>query len=147
MFLLSACLLALAFGRYFQLADRSVALLWALAVGLPLLLLLWLPASGIASFATCLVLGVGCELVLWRRGQTPEFRYFAQNLGIFAVALAVWVLDIAKIACMPSNHWITGHAIWHVLNALAIERLFTFYQVRLARVAAESRALATSEVR
>jgi hypothetical protein len=145
MFFLSACLVALALGRLLKLGDRAVALTWLLAVALPLLLLAVYPASGIASFAVCLVFGMGVELVLWRRRQSPEFRYFAQNLGLFGIALVFWVFDVSKLVCMESNHWVTGHAVWHVLNAFAIERLYTFYQVRLNRLDVENARLDVSK--
>jgi hypothetical protein len=33
------------------------------------------------------------------------------------------VLDVSRVWCEPANHWLQGHAVWHVLSALAL--LFT----------------------
>ena len=31
-------------------------------------------------------------------------------------------------ACNPGNHWISGHGIWHLLNALALFLVYLFYR-------------------
>lgn len=51
----------------------------------------------------------------------------AWALGLVTIAFTIWVTDTARLLCWPDNHLVTGHAIWHVLNAVAISRLFFFY--------------------
>jgi hypothetical protein len=131
MFLLSACLFALGFGRLGRLSDRTIGGMWAVAVALPLGLLAWVHGSGIASFSVLLAAGIGAELVLYRRDRTVGFRRFAQSMGIFGVAFTFWILDMTRLVCLPDNHVFTGHAAWHLLNAWSIERLYAFYQESL----------------
>ncbi len=131
MFFLSACLFALGVGRLLRLSDRAIAGLWGLAVAVPLALLAVVHGSGIGSFAVLLAAGIVAELVLYRRDHTVGFRRFVQALGIFGVAFAFWILDMTRVACLPDNHVFTGHAVWHLLNAWSIERLYAFYRESL----------------
>ncbi|MDZ7343183.1 MAG: ceramidase, partial [candidate division KSB1 bacterium] len=39
----------------------------------------------------------------------------------------IWVLDITKVLCAP-NSWLQGHAIWHLLGALASGFLYLYYR-------------------
>ena len=41
-------------------------------------------------------------------------------LAAFGTAFFVWNLDKLNIVCRPDNHFITGHAVWHVLTAVSI---------------------------
>jgi hypothetical protein len=63
--------------------------------------------------------------------ERAAFRPFLQALGIFLCSFAIWVTDITGLLCDPDNHLITGHAIWHVLNAVCIWMLGAFYRARL----------------
>lgn len=42
----------------------------------------------------------------------------------FVVAWAFWWLDFLGILCVPGNHILTGHGVWHLLNGLVF--WFTF---------------------
>ncbi len=125
MFLLSATLFALGVGRLARLSDATVIRLWLVAVAAPLALLAIVRPSGIASFAVVLAAGIIAEIVASRRD--PSFRVFLTALGIFIVAFAIWVLDVTRLVCVPDNHILGGHAVWHLLNAWSIERLFAYY--------------------
>jgi hypothetical protein len=43
------------------------------------------------------------------------------------VAFIIWTLDIAKILCNP-NSWLQGHALWHILGAVAAGLLYLYYR-------------------
>jgi hypothetical protein len=43
------------------------------------------------------------------------------------VAFIIWTMDIAKILCNP-NSWLQGHALWHILGALAAGFLYLYYR-------------------
>jgi len=38
------------------------------------------------------------------------------------------MLDATRIWCDPSNHIYNGHALWHILTAIALFLYFQFYQ-------------------
>lgn len=46
----------------------------------------------------------------------------------FAIAWAFWWLDYLHILCIPGNHILTGHGVWHLLNGLVF--WFTFLHFR-----------------
>jgi hypothetical protein len=55
------------------------------------------------------------------------------------VGLAIWLLDIHGPLCDPDNHLVTGHAVWHVLTALAVLCFFCFHErLRAAHVVARA---------
>lgn len=132
MFLLSACMLALGFGRLARWTDRRIAAAWLILCALPLLGLVAVPASGIASFAIQLVAAITCEIVLKVRGASPDFRLFGQALALLVFAFAFWAADISRLVCDPHNHFFGGHAVWHLANAFSIQRLYAFYTRALA---------------
>jgi hypothetical protein len=69
----------------------------------------------------------------------PEYRVRMQKKlqinGFFlqaawwtlVVAFTIWTLDITKILCNP-NSWLQGHALWHILGALAAGFLYLYYR-------------------
>lgn len=127
MFLLSGLLLAFALGRVRGWTDRQIGLAWVGLVVAPMAIVLVVKPAGIPLFALELVSGIVLELRAKVRGHSPQFRYFAQALGLVTTAFAIWVTDKTGLVCDPDNHAITGHAVWHVLNAIAVTRLFEFY--------------------
>ena len=44
-----------------------------------------------------------------------------------AVAGSASLADVTRVWCEPANHWLQGHAVWHVLTATALYVLFLFY--------------------
>ena len=132
MFMLSAMIISFVYARERSLSSGATAGLYAgLTVASTALLLLIRPI-GIPLFALQLMIGLGWELRLWYKSQDrSSFKYLLQGLGIFGVSFTIWLTDISGAVCDPDNHFVTGHAIWHVLNALCIERLYRYYAFRL----------------
>lgn len=127
MFLLSGLMLAWALGREQHWAPRTLFTAWAFFVLTPMALVLAIKPAGIPLFALELLTAVGLEVRAKVKGRSPHFGFFAQALGLVTLAFSIWVTDTARLLCWPDNHLLTGHAIWHVLNAVAISRLFFFY--------------------
>ncbi len=40
--------------------------------------------------------------------------------GPTTIAFLIWNADKWSLLCAPDNHLVTGHAVWHVLTAVAI---------------------------
>lgn len=57
----------------------------------------------------------------------PPYTRFKQSLFFLAVALVCSVADLTRKWCDPQNHFIQGHALWHVLSAVGLYCLFLFY--------------------
>ncbi len=128
MFMLSCLVLAFVTGRLLSLSAAATAALYVAMTAASALFLLVVPPAGIPLFAVQLVAGLGGEVHAWRRAaDRAPFRHLFAGLGVFGVSFVIWLLDITRVACAPDNHLVTGHAVWHVLNALCIERLYRFY--------------------
>jgi hypothetical protein len=129
MFMLSALLLCFAAAREWAWSPRRTASSYVGLVAASTLVLLAVRPIGIPLFAVQLLIGLGWERLHHRRSTRPEeFARHWQSLAIFAVSLLIWAGDITRVLCVPTNHVLTGHAVWHLLNAWSIERMFRFYQ-------------------
>ncbi|MCC7440613.1 MAG: ceramidase domain-containing protein [Bdellovibrionales bacterium] len=68
---------------------------------------------------------------LWLRfdgRRKPEYRELWRALGAFGLGFVFTLLDGTRTWCDPSNHWLQGHALWHVFTALALPFLYRFYR-------------------
>jgi hypothetical protein len=67
---------------------------------------------------------------IYRRRATPisiDGKWLLRAAGVMAVAFAIWVLDITKTLCDPTS-LVQGHAIWHLLGAVASYCLYRYYR-------------------
>jgi predicted membrane channel-forming protein YqfA (hemolysin III family) len=63
--------------------------------------------------------------VEWR-ASGPGRIWLAGGACLTAVAFVIWVVDRQKLVCDPDS-WIQGHALWHLLGALAAACLYRSY--------------------
>lgn len=93
-------------------------------------LLLGVRDVGIFLFALTVIAAFALEVRLVRtRGWLPGVHVeLVRMVGAFAVAWAVWWLDFLRVApvCVPERHVVTGHAVWHVVNASCFVFLYRF---------------------
>ncbi len=82
--------------------------------------------AGNAMFALLLIVAVTAEVTVWRRRRSPEVaRAGVAALATMLVAFVIWNLDQGAW-CRPDS-LVQGHAIWHVLCAVAAYQLFRVY--------------------
>jgi hypothetical protein len=135
LFMLSALILACSAAQARSLTARQTVFIYAAIVVASALLLWRVRPIGIPLFATQLAVGLGWQVQLFRQSRGPiraAHRPFFVGVGLFLFSFSIWVTDITRLLCDPQNHIVTGHAIWHVLNAVCIERLGAFYRRRFA---------------
>jgi len=127
MFMISGILLCFNLQRLTGISNRSTTLTYiSLNAASVAIMLIWHP-SGIATFAVQIAIALTFEILLHIRRDEISYRYFIYMLATFVASFTFWGLDISKILCDPHNHIITGHAIWHLLNAVVIYFIFRFY--------------------
>ena len=68
------------------------------------------------------------ETVLARRVGGTDYKPFLQAFGVFLLAYGIWLTDVHRLLCAENNHWLQGHAVWHVLNAFCFVYLYRFYR-------------------
>lgn len=126
MYVLSCLILAYAVGEARGASAQAVAIGWAGMVTASGVINLLVRPIGIPLFAAQLALGLGLQL---RRGRgEARYRDLHVGIGIFVVSFGIWALDISRVVCDRDLHWFSGHAVWHVLNAISIGFLGRFYR-------------------
>ncbi len=93
--------------------------------------------SGNLAFGVLLVAAVVLETMAWRRGTTElTFRYGVVALAAMLVAFAIWLLSNAGW-CDPAS-LLQGHAVWHLLCAVAAYWLHRLYESERTRLTPRS---------
>jgi len=123
MYLLSALAIVFTMRRIWSLSSAAFITSYLGIVGLSVALMIGLHSNGIATFTAQIGIAVCAELYLYvSRPQARCASYRHQHLMIasFALAFAIWNADKLNLLCDPDNHLVTGHAIWHLLTAVAV---------------------------
>lgn len=91
-------------------------------------LLFWVPEirRGVFGFLILAVLGTEWLGSRKRRGDRAS-RNLWIAASIMAVAFVVWTLDVTRRVCAPES-WMQGHAVWHVMGAIAAWYLYRYYR-------------------
>jgi hypothetical protein len=109
--------------------ERLFVALWASIVGLTVFTVvvakLSLPVQGIIG--VLLLAALVTEGVATARHRS-KLGWFLVCLAFITVAGAFSASDVSRRWCDPSNHVFQGHAIWHVLGAIAIYAAFRHYK-------------------
>lgn len=126
---------------FLSIAECSVRLGWVaprarlrLLVGgtlsfsalVPLLAGTIFPIQGLVA----LLIAVAALLVttMHRRGRGPaDVRPFAVGLALLAAGGVCSLLDVTRVWCDPDDHWLQGHALWHVLTAFALLAFYRYF--------------------
>ena len=116
--------------------EKVIRWTWVLVAGFTLFTVvvakLHLPVQGI--IVLLLIASIATEVLASNRATVPVSRkYFYLALLLIGVAAAFSASDVTRRWCDPTNHWIQGHAIWHVLDAIGITVLFFHYRQFTAR--------------
>jgi hypothetical protein len=129
MFMLSCLLLSFNAWRLKLLTEKQLpyAYVVMLAVSIAGIITLkgksgeWIFAAEVAAVAIS-------EAVLASREAPTRYGDFLRAFGIFLLAFGIWILDVKEIVCDAKNHFLQGHAVWHVLNAVVFIFLYRFYR-------------------
>jgi len=57
-----------------------------------------------------------------------DYKYFWASLSLFAIALAFSLSDVNRVFCDPKNHFIQGHALWHVIGGFGAYFSYLYYR-------------------
>lgn len=83
------------------------------------------PIQGIVL--VLIVATVATEGLCRRRTRGYALGGFFAALGLMAAAIVCSLLDVTRVWCDP-DHWLQGHAAWHVLSALSLLPAFLHYR-------------------
>ncbi|MEI6833543.1 MAG: ceramidase domain-containing protein [bacterium] len=128
MYMISGLMLSLNAARYWRFSKSRQTIIPYLAMTtLALALLVSFREIGIVLFALQITAAVTLEVLMHLRDDEVDFTFSKRFVGAFVLAFVIWNLDIHNIVCDPSNHILSGHAVWHLLNAVAIWYIYRFY--------------------
>ncbi len=82
--------------------------------------------AGNVAFALLLVVAVVVEVLLWRGGPArTDLRFGGAALTSMVVAFVIW--NLSQHGWCDPDSLLQGHAVWHLLGALAAYLLFRLY--------------------
>lgn len=109
-------------------SSRKKFLAWFVLLNATLLsLVIYLPVT-----RRYLTGGLVLILIWLIRSRNIDRKVFWTGVLLMAIAFTIWVFDITRVWCLPDS-WFQGHAIWHILTALAAVLLFKSIQPILKR--------------
>ena len=115
-------------GRLRVLSDAA-AFCWYLSLNIALALMLYfVPDTRRYLFAVVIVAALLVEYQVRQRALwSGSVRYLMGAVAALTVAFVVWALDLRRVLCSPESLW-QGHAVWHVLGAVACAAVFWFWR-------------------
>ena len=121
MYLLSGLALVFALRRLRPLSTGQLVAVYLAIVGASVGLMVATGNNGIFMFAAQITLGIIAEMYLYvARPRATSYRAQQGMIVSFTIAFLIWNADKWSLLCSPDNHLVTGHAVWHVLTAVAI---------------------------
>ena len=127
MYLIATFALIYSIDRLRGIPTSAMIVLFAALNALLAALLYWVPVARRFLFAILIIGVIIVELRIKRRSNTPSSnRYIIRAIAVMTIAFAIWITDYTRILCNPSSI-IQGHAIWHVLGAIASWQLYLHY--------------------
>ena len=124
MYLVSGFFLVSALAKWRGIPDRRAMIYYGILCAMLVAILYALPEVRRWLFAVILLL----ELV-FARPLRPQVRtgYYVAGLVANIVAFTIWNLDQRGQLCAPES-LLQGHAIWHLLGAVALWFAFLYYR-------------------
>ncbi len=122
MYLVATLALLLSINSVRKLSATTLISLYIASNALLAIILYTAPALRRWIFAG-LIAGI---IVAEIRNAESERRYLIKAIGVMAVAFIIWIFDFTRITCSPMSV-VQGHAIWHILGAIASWYLYLHY--------------------
>lgn len=127
MYLIATFALIYSIDRLRGIPTGMMIVLFAGLNGLLAALLYWVPVARRFLFAILVIGIIIVELIIKQRRSEPSSnRYILRAIAVMTIAFAIWITDYTRLLCDPSSI-IQGHAIWHVLGAIASWQLYLHY--------------------
>ncbi|MEP2987679.1 MAG: ceramidase domain-containing protein [Parasphingorhabdus sp.] len=128
MYLVSGFFLISALAKWLHIPDRRAAVYYVMLCAVLVAALYMVPEIRRWLFAVVLLAAIVLELVFARPLRSHvRTGYYIAGIIANAIAFAIWNLDQNGQICAPES-LLQGHAIWHLLGALALWFAFLYYR-------------------
>lgn len=128
MYLLGSFILLHPIARRFDLRAAWVAAIYVTLNSALAFVLIYQPGGRRWLFAALIVPALLLEGMSARQALvTRDHRPLILSATLMSVAFVIWSLDITRTLCNPAGI-AQGHAVWHLLGALAAAALYGYYQ-------------------
>ncbi|WP_339693310.1 ceramidase domain-containing protein [uncultured Parasphingorhabdus sp.] len=128
MYLVSGFFLVSALAKWRSIPDRRAMIYYGLLCAVLVAILYALPEVRRWLFAVILLAAIVLELVFARPLRLQvRTGYYVAGLVANIVAFTIWNLDQRGQLCAPDS-LLQGHAIWHLLGAVALWFVFLYYR-------------------
>lgn len=75
-----------------------------------------------------------CEYNLYKQNLRPEsYKTLFYGMVFIAIAQTFSFADLTRVFCIPNNHLLPGHAVWHFFSALGL--YFAYLHQRALKIA------------
>ncbi len=123
MYLLATFILLHRLGPRLGLPPTGSVVVFAIANAALMVAQVTTPSLRRVVFGVLLGAALGVEWQASRRGRAWLFR----GTALMVLAFLIWILDRERVICAPES-LLQGHALWHVLGAVAAACLFRRYE-------------------
>lgn len=62
-----------------------------------------------------------------KRGA-KNYHYYFSAFFFLIIAASFSILDLKRVMCDPTNHWLQGHALWHIFCAIMMVFIHLYYE-------------------
>lgn len=128
LFFLAAMMLVFNLRRLGVVQKKAQVPLFLAVGAMSMIILAILNKAGQTLFGLELAIALGIDWKISRKFSGIEYRDLLTALAIFISGFVIWVLDVTKVACDPNNHFVQGHAIWHLMTSFCFPLLYRFYR-------------------
>lgn len=94
---------------------------------IPLCRLIHFPYQNLIVILGLLIILTELKCAKVEKDLVKNYKPLLMTLVIIIIAETLSLLDLTRVICDPKNHFIQGHAVWHVLCALATYCSASFY--------------------
>lgn len=78
------------------------------------------PFQWLIAAASVAIVATEISARLRRHAERVSPRHLVTGLVLLGVAQAASLADLQRVVCDPDNHFVQGHAVWHLVSALAL---------------------------
>jgi hypothetical protein len=68
-------------------------------------------------------------VAFFKKLGASNYKNFALALFFLVLGASSSALDLKRVQCDPTNHWIQGHAMWHIFTAIMMYFIHKHYEL------------------